>query len=62
MFSVEQLLILLKDRRIDVVARGAGLSESAVSHTKNGYSNPSPETRQKLTDYFLKQWKQANQL
>lgn len=53
MLSIEQIVELLQDRSIPVVAERTGIHYNTVLNIKNGTNkNPSYEVIKKLSDYF----------
>jgi transcriptional regulator with XRE-family HTH domain len=53
MLSIEEVVMLLQDRAIPVVAERTGIHYNTVLNIKNGTNkNPSYEVIKKLSDYF----------
>lgn len=53
MLSIEEVVMLLQDRAIPVVAERTGIHYNTVLNIKNGTNkNPSYEVIKKLSEYF----------
>lgn len=53
MKTLEQIVTLLADRNVSLVAERTGLSRQTVAQIKNGEAtNPNYETLKTLSDYF----------
>jgi predicted transcriptional regulator len=53
MMTVEQIRFQLRDRRLDLVAKGSGLSASTIRDLRNGEQiNPNYRTIKRLTEYL----------
>lgn len=53
MMTVEQIRFQLRDRRLDLVAKGSGLSAGTIRDLRNGEQlNPSYRTIKRLTEYL----------
>lgn len=58
MLNLEEIVLRLKDRRLDAVSNGTGLSKVTIINIREGRNtDPKYSTMQKLSNYFEEQEK-----
>jgi len=54
MLTIEEIKKKMSDRRVDLVAKGAGINKQTLYMIMWGKKKPSYDTLEKLTNYFAK--------